>query len=193
MDRIHPFVQLGVSIAFEGVRHHHDEAVGRVHGALFAVLTVVAYVVSFGMLTFTLKHLPLGVVYGVWGGIGTVLTAAIGIVRWGDPFSWDHLRGHCAHCGRRGAAQPRRPRGERRPRGVSAQHAAVLERALRAIRALSRWVFGAFRHLPASTRTERSATVMDSKLPDPLPLTDTGSARLPPNRRTWRPRLVRYT
>ena len=88
MDRIHPFVQLGVSIAFEVFGTTMMKLSEGFTVPLFAVLTVVAYVVSFGMLTFTLKHLPLGVVYGVWGGIGTVLTAAIGIVAWGDPFGW---------------------------------------------------------------------------------------------------------
>ena len=88
MDRIHPFVQLGVSIAFEVFGTTMMKLSEGFTVPLFAVLTVVAYVVSFGMLTFTLKHLPRGVVYGVWGGIGTVLTAAIGIVAWGDPFSW---------------------------------------------------------------------------------------------------------
>lgn len=48
--------------------------------------TVAAYTTSLTLLTFVLKHLPLGVTYGVWGGVGSVLTTVIGIALWHDPF-----------------------------------------------------------------------------------------------------------
>ncbi len=40
----------------------------------------VLYVLSFYMLTHTLKTLPLGIAYAMWGGLGIVLTSIIGIV-----------------------------------------------------------------------------------------------------------------
>ncbi|MEG0070507.1 MAG: multidrug efflux SMR transporter [Raoultibacter sp.] len=52
-----------------------------------SILTVVGYTISFTLLIIVLKKLPLGLVYGIWGGAGTVLTTVLGIVFWGDPFS----------------------------------------------------------------------------------------------------------
>ena len=40
----------------------------------------VLYIISFYMLTQTLKTLPLGIAYALWGGLGIVLTSVIGIV-----------------------------------------------------------------------------------------------------------------
>ena len=55
---------------------------------VFGIVTAACYILSFVMLTFALKDLSLGMAYGIWGGVGTVGTAAIGIVAWGDPFGW---------------------------------------------------------------------------------------------------------
>ncbi|SNT70391.1 MULTISPECIES: DMT family transporter [unclassified Psychrobacter] len=40
----------------------------------------VLYVLSFYLLTHTLKTLPLGIAYAMWGGLGIVLTSIIGII-----------------------------------------------------------------------------------------------------------------
>lgn len=48
--------------------------------------TIIAYTISLMLLTFVLKRVPLGVAYGIWGGMGTVLTTVIGIMFWNDPF-----------------------------------------------------------------------------------------------------------
>lgn len=42
--------------------------------------TVVFYVVSFYMLSQALKGIPLGLAYAIWGGVGIVLTALLGLV-----------------------------------------------------------------------------------------------------------------
>lgn len=52
-----------------------------------SLLVVVAYVISFGLFVFVLKHVPLGLAYGIWGGLGTVATTVIGCVGWGEPFT----------------------------------------------------------------------------------------------------------
>ncbi|ALF60556.1 DMT family transporter [Psychrobacter urativorans] len=44
------------------------------------LLMAVLYIVSFYFLSQTLKTIPLGIAYAIWGGIGIVLTAIIGIV-----------------------------------------------------------------------------------------------------------------
>lgn len=42
---------------------------------------------SFALLTFALKHLPLGTAYAVWVGLGAVGVAAVGILALGESAS----------------------------------------------------------------------------------------------------------
>ena len=44
------------------------------------LLTAILYIFSFYFLTLTLRTLPLGIAYAIWGGVGIVLTAIIGLV-----------------------------------------------------------------------------------------------------------------
>lgn len=50
-----------------------------------SVLTVVAMVISFQLLSTALKTLPMGTAYAVWTGIGAVGTALIGMLFLGEP------------------------------------------------------------------------------------------------------------
>ena len=43
-------------------------------------VTIVAYIACFFFLSQALKHIPLGVAYAIWGGLGIVLTATISVV-----------------------------------------------------------------------------------------------------------------
>ena len=54
---------------------------------MFGLATAACYIISFVLLTLALKHLSLGMAYGIWGGVGTLLTTLVGIVVWDDPFS----------------------------------------------------------------------------------------------------------
>lgn len=45
-----------------------------------SVLVVVAYAISFYLLSMTLRVMPVGIVYAIWSGLGIVLIAAIGFV-----------------------------------------------------------------------------------------------------------------
>ena len=49
------------------------------------VLTVLSMVASLGMLGVALRTLPLGTAYAVWTGVGTVGTALLGVVLYGEP------------------------------------------------------------------------------------------------------------
>lgn len=49
------------------------------------ILTLVSMAISLGLLGVALRDLPLGTAYAVWTGIGTVGTALLGIVLFGDP------------------------------------------------------------------------------------------------------------
>jgi quaternary ammonium compound-resistance protein SugE len=50
-----------------------------------SVLTALSMVASLGMLGLALNVLPLGTAYAVWTGIGTVGTAILGILLYGEP------------------------------------------------------------------------------------------------------------
>ncbi len=49
------------------------------------LLTIASMVASVALLGLALKELPVGTAYAVWTGIGTVGTAILGMVLFGDP------------------------------------------------------------------------------------------------------------
>jgi multidrug resistance protein EbrB len=44
----------------------------------------VGYGLAFYFLSLSLKTIPLSLAYGIWSGVGTALTAIIGVVFWGE-------------------------------------------------------------------------------------------------------------
>ena len=58
------------------------------------VLVVAGYVGSFILLTMVLRAgVPVGVAYGIWGALGTAVTAVLAAVLFGDPFTWPIVAG----------------------------------------------------------------------------------------------------
>lgn len=54
---------------------------------------LVGYGLSFYCLSICLKTIPLSLAYAIWSGLGTALTALIGVLVWDDPFSLLTLAG----------------------------------------------------------------------------------------------------
>lgn len=52
-----------------------------------AVLTIAAMLLSFGLLAYASRSLPVGTAYAVWVGIGTVGATVAGIAIYGEPVS----------------------------------------------------------------------------------------------------------
>lgn len=52
-----------------------------------SVLTIVFMIASFGLLSYSMKTLPLGTAYTVWTGIGAVGSFVVGILVLGEPAS----------------------------------------------------------------------------------------------------------
>ncbi len=52
------------------------------------VVFVIAYSICMVCMVMSLRDLPLGFMYGIWGGVGSVLTTAIGIIVWHDAFTF---------------------------------------------------------------------------------------------------------
>jgi quaternary ammonium compound-resistance protein SugE len=55
------------------------------------VLTILGMITSFYFLALALKSLPLGNAYAIWTGIGTVGTAALGILLFKEPVSMSRM------------------------------------------------------------------------------------------------------
>jgi quaternary ammonium compound-resistance protein SugE len=51
------------------------------------VWTVLAMIISLGLLGVAMKTLPVGTAYGVWVGVGAIGTVVLGIVLLGEPAS----------------------------------------------------------------------------------------------------------
>jgi small multidrug resistance pump len=49
---------------------------------LFVVLVVVGYGAALYLLSLSLRHIPLGVAYAIWSGVGTVGTVLVGMLVW---------------------------------------------------------------------------------------------------------------
>jgi small multidrug resistance pump len=49
--------------------------------------SLAAYAVSFVLLSWTVRDLPIGVVYAMWSGLGTVAIVAVGVAFLGEPLS----------------------------------------------------------------------------------------------------------
>ena len=57
------------------------------------VLMVIAYLASFYFLSLILQHLPLGVVYAIWSGLGTAGAVLVGALFWRESLSWAGITG----------------------------------------------------------------------------------------------------
>ncbi|WP_433957184.1 DMT family transporter [Cytobacillus horneckiae] len=54
---------------------------------------IIGYALSFYLIAIALKTLPLSLAYAIWAGVGTALTALIGVLVWGELFSILKLTG----------------------------------------------------------------------------------------------------
>ncbi len=54
----------------------------------WAAVTVIASLISFFLLTFALKSLPLGSAYAAWTGIGAIGSFVVGVVLLGEPLGF---------------------------------------------------------------------------------------------------------
>ena len=55
---------------------------------LWLLVVTVGYLTSFVLLSLTLRAgMPVGVAYGIWGALGTAITAAAAAPLFGDPFT----------------------------------------------------------------------------------------------------------
>jgi multidrug transporter EmrE-like cation transporter len=49
---------------------------------LQSVVFVVAYALSFYLMSVSIKQIPIGAAYAIWSGLGTAATVAVGVILW---------------------------------------------------------------------------------------------------------------
>ena len=74
------YLWLALAIVFEVIGTSSLKAAENFTRLWPSVVVVVGYGATFYFFSLTLKTIPLGVAYAIWGGIGTVLIALIGFV-----------------------------------------------------------------------------------------------------------------
>jgi multidrug transporter EmrE-like cation transporter len=67
-----------------------SEGFGRLGPAALAVL---GYALAFYFLARSLEHIPLGIAYAIWSGMGTVGSVLLGVLIWKEILSPAHLFG----------------------------------------------------------------------------------------------------
>lgn len=65
--------------------------IARKKSYLFYVLLVVSFAGSFSLLTYAMNSLPMGTAYAVWTGIGTVGSALVGMLLFGESKTWTRM------------------------------------------------------------------------------------------------------
>ena len=79
------FVLLGIAIVAEVTGAICLKASEGLTVPLPTLITVIGYLIT--LLIKILQNLPLGLVYGIWGGVGSAVTMLVGVVVWHDPFT----------------------------------------------------------------------------------------------------------
>ena len=60
---------------------------------LISIILVVAYMISFYLLTFALKEIPIAIAYSTWAGTGIFLITLLGYLFYGQSLQWQSLLG----------------------------------------------------------------------------------------------------
>ena len=72
------FIYLIIAVAAETIGTTALQASQQFSKLLPSIIVLFAYGFSFYMMGLTLKHMPVGIVYAIWSGLGIVFIAAIG-------------------------------------------------------------------------------------------------------------------
>ena len=79
-----PWLLLGTAIVAEGIGTSGLKASAGFTRLGPSLVVVAGYGVAFYLLSLTLRHIPVGVAYAAWSGLGIVLIAAVGWLFYGQ-------------------------------------------------------------------------------------------------------------
>tara|TARA_B100001079_G_C15940965_1_gene310676 strand:+ start:178 stop:507 length:330 start_codon:yes stop_codon:yes gene_type:complete len=60
---------------------------------IVSTILIIAYMLSFYLLTFALKEIPLAIVYSTWAGVGIFLITCLGYLFYGQYLQWQSIIG----------------------------------------------------------------------------------------------------
>lgn len=78
------YIYLILAVAAETIGTSALQASQQFSRLLPSLVVVVAYGLSFYLLALVLRHMPVGIVYAIWSGLGIVFIAAIGFAVFGQ-------------------------------------------------------------------------------------------------------------
>ena len=58
-----------------------------------SLISIVAYVLAFYLLTFAMESIPIAVVYATWSGLGIFLISILGFTIYGQTLQWQSILG----------------------------------------------------------------------------------------------------
>lgn len=87
------YLLLGLSIVLEVVGSSFMQASNGFSKPIPTVIMAISYLACFACLSQTLKYIPLGVAYAIWGGLGIVLTAVISVFVFKKPLDLPAILG----------------------------------------------------------------------------------------------------
>lgn len=58
-----------------------------------SIVVVVGYILSFYLLSISLRVISIGIAYALWSGIGIILTVIVGMILWRDRLDWAQSAG----------------------------------------------------------------------------------------------------
>lgn len=74
------YLFLAIAIVLEVIGTSFMQASDGFSKMVPTIITIIAYVACFFFFSQSLKVIPLGIAYAIWGGLGIVLTAVISVV-----------------------------------------------------------------------------------------------------------------
>ena len=90
---MHPIVLLLFAILFEIVATASLKASEGFTRLWPSVVVVIGYAATFYLLAQSIKHLPLGIAYAIWAGLGTVGAVVIGMLVWQEVLTLTRILG----------------------------------------------------------------------------------------------------
>ncbi|WP_341647456.1 SMR family transporter [Thauera humireducens] len=88
-----PYVLLGSAICFEVIATTAMKSSSGFTKLLPSAICVLGYIISFVLLSQTLKSIPTGIAYAIWSGVGVVLISLIAWWFHGQKLDWGALTG----------------------------------------------------------------------------------------------------
>jgi small multidrug resistance pump len=73
------YLYLGLAILFEVIGSSFIKASNGFSKLAPTIVVAIAYLICFYFLSLTLKTIPLGTAYAIWGGLGIILTALVSV------------------------------------------------------------------------------------------------------------------